>query len=330
MRTVYTVAFSDGRFLMVYNPKRKGWEMPGGRIEDGESVADAAVREFEEESGYRIRVFREKEHAGCSVCAAVLGEKVSGGEFESKLFAELPDDLAFGRSEYDGVIEWARPAGKRCKLVVFDMDGVLVDHVSSWAWVHDRMNVNNEEAFRSFKEGKITETEFIRRDIGLWLDKDKNVRISDIVNALHDIPLISGIQETIAALSYNGIRSVIVSGGIDKAAQMIAEEYGFDGYAANSILAYPDGRLTGEGRVNVDLTDKGVVTREFMRRYGASREETVAVGNSYTDVKMLEAAGLAIAFNPIDEAVINAADRIIRSKNLSDILELILGTDDVR
>ena len=25
-RSVYAVAFKDGRFLMVYNPKRKGWD----------------------------------------------------------------------------------------------------------------------------------------------------------------------------------------------------------------------------------------------------------------------------------------------------------------
>jgi len=215
----------------------------------------------------------------------------------------------------------------RYKLVVFDMDGVLIDHISSWTWVHDKMNVNNDEAFELFKAGKITEIEFIRRDIKLWTDKDPNVRIGDIINALHDIPLMNGIQETIATLSHNGIKSVIVSGGIDVAAEMIAREYGFDGHAANSILTYPDGKLTGEGKVNVDLTDKGIVTREFMKKYGASKEETVAVGNSYTDVKMLNAAGLAIAFEPIDEAVISASDHVIRSKNLSDILDLILGDE---
>ena len=213
------------------------------------------------------------------------------------------------------------------KLVVFDMDGVLVDHISTWTWVHDKMGVCNDEAFELFKEGKIDELEFIRRDIGLWLNKDKNMNIRDIENALLDIPLISGIKETILALSENGIRSVIVSGGIDAAAKMIAERFGFDGYAANTILTYPDGRLTGEGRVNVDLTDKGIMTREFMKKFGASREETVAIGNSYTDVKMLWAAGLPIAFNPIDVSVTRAAKVIIRSDNISDVIGIILGVE---
>jgi phosphoserine phosphatase len=150
------------------------------------------------------------------------------------------------------------------------------------------------------------------------------MNITDIINALQDVPLINGIRETISALSENGIKSVIVSGGIDLAAKMITEKFEFDDYAANSILTYGDGRLTGEGRVNVDLTDKGIVTREFMKKYGASREETVAIGNSYTDVKMLWAVGMPIAFNPIDVSVARAAKIILRSENISDILEIVL------
>jgi phosphoserine phosphatase len=218
--------------------------------------------------------------------------------------------------------------GNPYKLVVFDMDGVLVDHASSWTWVHDKMGVDNEEAFLLFKEGKITETEFIRRDVGLWLNKDPGMKIDAIIDALRDIPLINGIRKTVETLSANGIRSVIVSGGIDKAAEMISKEFGFDGYEANTILTYPDGRLTGEGKVNVDLTDKGIVTRKFMDTFGVRKDETAAVGNSFTDVEMMNAAGFAIAFNPIDDEVVKASDIVIRSRDISDILGVILQVED--
>lgn len=35
--------------LLIKEPKR-GWEMPGGQVEEGESLKDAAIRETKEES----------------------------------------------------------------------------------------------------------------------------------------------------------------------------------------------------------------------------------------------------------------------------------------
>ncbi|MFE9682028.1 NUDIX hydrolase [Streptomyces sp. NPDC006285] len=40
-----------GRVLMVFDRYRQSWELPGGRIEQGETPRQAAVRELLEESG---------------------------------------------------------------------------------------------------------------------------------------------------------------------------------------------------------------------------------------------------------------------------------------
>ena len=107
MNTVYTVAFKDGKFLMVFNPERDGWEMPGGKMEEGEDVKDAAKREFLEESGYDIDIVSDRELNHCWVCSAHLKNKVRDSEMESGLFSSLPDRLFFDRDEYDEVIPWA-------------------------------------------------------------------------------------------------------------------------------------------------------------------------------------------------------------------------------
>lgn len=107
-RTVYSVAFKDGKFLMVYNRKRKGWEMPGGHVEEGETTEEAARREFAEESGYAIQILAVKDIGCCDVCACRLLERITDRyEMDSDLFADIPDELSFGREEYDGVISWA-------------------------------------------------------------------------------------------------------------------------------------------------------------------------------------------------------------------------------
>ena len=108
-RTSYAVVFNDvGQFMMVYHPRRKGWEMPGGKVESGESSSEAAVRECLEESGYVVEAISDKDIGYCDVCAARVVKKVSEGEMESRFFDSIPDELSFDRREYESVIPWAR------------------------------------------------------------------------------------------------------------------------------------------------------------------------------------------------------------------------------
>lgn len=110
LRTAYCVVIKDGRFLMVHNPKRKGWEMPGGKIEDGETPEQAAVRECSEESGYDVEVVATRDIGYCNVCACIVKGKKDGSEMESEFFSELPKELAFDTDEYEDVIAWAKDA----------------------------------------------------------------------------------------------------------------------------------------------------------------------------------------------------------------------------
>ncbi len=51
------VIIDDGKVLLASRPADKppaGWEFPGGKLEPGESVADAAVRELMEELALEV------------------------------------------------------------------------------------------------------------------------------------------------------------------------------------------------------------------------------------------------------------------------------------
>jgi len=220
--------------------------------------------------------------------------------------------------------------GRHYDLVIFDMDGVLTRDRSSWTFVHDMMGVSNEHNLKAFIEGKIDEDEFIRSDIALWHSVDPDIGIGKIARFFRELRLIDGIQETVACLHYNGMKCVICSGGIDLAAKMISDEYGFDEYAAVTLLTDENGRLTGEGRKGVDLSDKSVSVREFIRKYNTTPERTVSIGNSFTDIKMFEATGLSIAFNPEDDRTRNAADHVVVSKNIADVLDYIIPSTEQR
>ena len=106
--TVYTVAFGPDGFLMVYNPKRRGWEMPGGHVKVGETREDGARREFAEEAGYEVELRGVRDLGYCRAFAAVIGARISiSPEMESRFFRKIPDELAFSREEYETVVPWA-------------------------------------------------------------------------------------------------------------------------------------------------------------------------------------------------------------------------------
>jgi 8-oxo-dGTP diphosphatase len=111
MKWVYCICYIGDRFLMVYNPNRKGWEMPGGRIEPNELAEQAAVREVREECGCDMSLVASVERrdgmvfCGELVCAPDARSKA---EMQWDLFSELPSPLAFGEQEYTEVLAWSK------------------------------------------------------------------------------------------------------------------------------------------------------------------------------------------------------------------------------
>lgn len=52
------VVLNERNEILLIKGPRRGWEIPGGQVEDGESPAQAAVRETLEESGVEIEIIR--------------------------------------------------------------------------------------------------------------------------------------------------------------------------------------------------------------------------------------------------------------------------------
>lgn len=52
------IVINDKNELLLIKGPRRGWEMPGGQVEEGESLSQAAIRETKEESGIDIEIIR--------------------------------------------------------------------------------------------------------------------------------------------------------------------------------------------------------------------------------------------------------------------------------
>lgn len=72
----------EGELLLIKGPDR-GWEMPGGVVEEGESLEEAAVRETKEESGIEIEVTRfcgVFQNVSAGICNTLFLARPIGGE----------------------------------------------------------------------------------------------------------------------------------------------------------------------------------------------------------------------------------------------------------
>jgi phosphoserine phosphatase len=211
------------------------------------------------------------------------------------------------------------------KLIMFDLDGVLTAIESSWCWVHDHFGVDNEDSLRAFLAGEIDDLEFMRRDIGLWLQRKGKVHISEIEKILANAPLTTGLVETMQTLRCAGIRTAIVSGGLELLALRITKTAKIDYVYANGLKTDPQGYLTGEGILNVELADKSRVARALIAREGLQPQQAAAIGDSFLDIPMFKVCGLGIAFNPKDERVRSSANIVVESTDLRAILPYIFS-----
>ncbi|NDI35787.1 NUDIX hydrolase [Chengkuizengella sediminis] len=78
-----TIVLNDQREILLTKGPWRGWEMPGGQVEEGESLKRAAIRETKEETGIDIDVLKfcgVFQNVSGSICNTMFLAKPIGGE----------------------------------------------------------------------------------------------------------------------------------------------------------------------------------------------------------------------------------------------------------
>ena len=211
----------------------------------------------------------------------------------------------------------------KLKLVLFDMDGVITDTLSSWRYIHDYFKTSNDRSVDKYLRGEIDDMEFIRRDVSLWRENGKPVTRDKLERILSGVYLMKGAHECINVLRKHGLKTAIISAGLDILANRMSKELGVDFVYANGLKTDDDGYVTGEGVLGVRLMYKDEAVKRLVEHIGVSLENCAAVGNSCFDIPMFEMCALSIAFNPHDDCVREAADVVVEDKDLNKILPVI-------
>ena len=208
------------------------------------------------------------------------------------------------------------------KLVVFDMDGTLLEPRSCWAYIHDYFGTDNSDMLKMYIERKISDQDFVKADFKLWQDStEDNINQKYINKILDNIEPIKGAKELVEHLHSSNIRTAIISGGIQYLADKWAQKWGIERALANELSDDGKGRL--RAKINVRGNNKGPVMEKLMSQMNVEKSHVISVGDTVVDLPLFERSGYSIAVNTEDSRVIENADYHHRSINLSELIPII-------
>lgn len=124
-RVANCVLMKDDKVLLLQKPRRGWWVAPGGKMEPGESVRDACIREFREETGIYLKnpqikgifTFIMKDDEGRVVSEWMM----------FTFFATEADGLNVNESE-EGKISW-HPVSELKNLPMAEGDYHILDYM---------------------------------------------------------------------------------------------------------------------------------------------------------------------------------------------------------
>jgi len=211
-----------------------------------------------------------------------------------------------GATRREGVAAWCDahrldhawiPEGRRfadLRLLAMDMDSTLIsieciDEIGGFINKKDEIAAITSQAMR----GEINYAESLRSRVALLAGLDEEV-LEDVYD--EKLRLSPGAEALVAACKNHGIKVILVSSGFTLFTERLKARLGLDDTLSN-VLEIDNGKLTGRilGTI-VDGDAKAAKFRHMAQRLGASREQTIAVGDGANDLKMMAEAGTSIAW----------------------------------
>lgn len=215
-------------------------------------------------------------------------------------------------------------------LAVLDMDGTLLERrtidvlCEKLGFIEKLKEIDRES---KYMEGHEVSAKIARLFSGL--------KASEMEKIFDTISLVAGAKEFVHFLKSRSFVTAIVTVSYMSLASRLARKIGVD-FVEGNELELIDGVVTGkivmplgwEKEKRSDCRRNAVcklhAMKKLMKRYSISDDKTLAVGDSKNDLCMIEKARIGVAFRPKDDAVVKAADVVIRT----DFCELTNWLED--
>jgi phosphoserine phosphatase len=196
------------------------------------------------------------------------------------------------RIDYAFIAEGRRFAD--LKLLAMDMDSTLItieciDELGDLAGKKAQIAAITAQAMR----GEIAYPESLRRRVAAIAGLEEKALARVYEERLNLTP---GADALIGACKKHGVQLLLVSGGFTFFTERLKERLGLD-HTISNVLEVKSGKLTGAllGDI-VDAEAKAAKFRTLAKALNASKEQTVAIGDGANDLKMMNEAGVSVAF----------------------------------
>ena len=211
-------------------------------------------------------------------------------------------------------------------LAAFDMDGTLIEGRLVFA-LADRFNLSDK--VRSIQSNRLMAGHEQTKAIAALF---AGLSTKDLESAITSIPLTKNCERTIAALKDRGYKIGIISDSYTIAAGFIADRLNLDFVMANELQIFK-GKITGKvdmplGWDRIGCYCKISVCKRYHLEKSADQfcvpiESTLAVGDTRSDICMIQRAGVGVAFMPKDEEIKKASDKIVNEPDLLKVLNFV-------
>jgi HAD superfamily hydrolase (TIGR01490 family) len=198
-------------------------------------------------------------------------------------------------------------------FAVFDIDGTLIrwqlyhamadelarrGHFETSAYQKvkaARMTWKKRESAESFKQYERALVELVDVAISGISVADLQAACETVIEEYKD-QVYGYTRDLIRELKAKGYLIFAVSGSPLEIVSLLARHYGFDDYAGSHYTT-KNGRYTGAKDV-LKGERKPAVLEQLISKHSAERQGSIGVGDSESDILMLEEVDQAIAFNP--------------------------------
>ncbi|MBB4887772.1 haloacid dehalogenase-like hydrolase [Streptomyces netropsis] len=204
------------------------------------------------------------------------------------------------------------------RLHLFDLDGTLMYGSAAAIEISRQLGVEREidELERGFAAGELTPPRFAALAVELWADLTE----AQVAAAFEGAPWLSGIREVWADIQARGERCAVISLSPGFFVERLLT-WGADAAHGSLWPAVPFREPVNPAGI-LDAAAKVRIADELCEKFGLSRGDCVAYGDSMSDARLFEVVPVSVAVNA-DHHVRDVAVHAYTGRDLREAYELV-------